>query len=405
MSDKINVLIIDDDRFVQKLISKTLSASGLSTRAADDGESGIAIAQQGQPDLILLDVEMPGINGYEVCDRLRSLPETQDIPVVFLSSHGTLRERLQGYEVGADDYLVKPFEAEHLLARINVLMRYGAERKELSQRYQQAQQTAIIAITGTSELAQAMHFLEKSLSYSNFDEIAQGLFNTTTRFSLECVLLISANDELHWFSSQGSISPLEKELIEMNDKESRFFDFGARTIINFPQASLLVKNMPLEDMDRYGRLKDLFPILLSAVNTKINVLATQAALTQQNHELLRSFSQIRGSLYHLAKTILVNRDHSNKLLQDLVHDISYDMMRMGLEEDQEEYLLHRIDSAIEEAMQQMDAGQEISEVFYTINHNLKSVISNQESLVQAFISSQASESTEQSEDDSDIELF
>jgi gluconate kinase len=191
----------------------------------------------------------------------------------------------------------------------------------------------------------------------------------------------------------------------MNDKESRFFDFGARTIINFPQASLLVKNMPLEDMDRYGRLKDLFPILLSAVNTKINVLATQAALTQQNHELLRSFSQIRGSLYHLAKTILVNRDHSNKLLQDLVHDISYDMMRMGLEEDQEEYLLHRIDSAIEEAMQQMDAGQEISEVFYTINHNLKSVISNQESLVQAFISSQASESTEQSEDDSDIELF
>lgn len=104
----IDILAIDDDKFVQKLIVKALQSSELSVRTADDGELGIAAAIQQVPSIILLDVEMPGINGYEVCDRLRNLEATKNVPIVFLSSHSSLRERLQGYEVGADDYLINP---------------------------------------------------------------------------------------------------------------------------------------------------------------------------------------------------------------------------------------------------------------------------------------------------------
>ncbi|NOR68631.1 MAG: response regulator, partial [Methylomarinum sp.] len=209
-----------------------------------------------------------------------------------------------------------------------------------------------------------------------------------------------------WFSSEGTVSPLEKELIEMCDKEARFLDFGARTIINYSRVSLLVKNMPLDDMERYGRIKDLLPILLSAVNSKINTLGTQEALTEQSTNLLESFKMIRNSLYYLGSTIVTNRKDSTAMMNKLVQDLNYDFLRMGLDEDQEEFLLNRIDTALDEAMEEMDAGKEIREALTFILMNLNKVMSKQELLFNAFTESLATEVAEQSSDmDDNIELF
>lgn len=405
MTKQIDVLVIDDDKFVQKVIRKAIEGAGLSCRMANDGESGIEEALRIAPDIILLDVEMPGINGYEVCDRLRNLSQVKDTPIVFLSSLSSLRERLQGYEVGGDDYLTKPFEQENLLARINVLLKYREEKKELQAQYQLAQETAIIAMTGTSELGLAMEFLERSLTYHTFDEMAQGLFETTDRLSLDCCLLVRA-DEQYWYSSEGALSPLEKELISMSDQSVRFLDFGQRTLVNYPNASLLVKNMPLDDMQHYGQIKDLLPILLSAVNTKINALNTQNALINQSADLLKSYVMIRKHFYGLATALVENRDKSRVLMQNMVHDISYDLLRLGLEEDQEEQLLQRFDSGVEVLMEQMESGPELASTIKLILDQLKVNNEKQEFLLDTYISSLARESVETSADlGDDIELF
>jgi len=408
MEKQIDVLAIEDDKFVQKMIIKALQSSEISVRTANDGESGIKAASQQIPDIILLDVEMPGINGYETCDRLRNTEATQEVPIVFLSSHSSLRERMQGYEVGADDYLTKPFEAENLLARVNILIKYQQERKKILDEYKLAQQNAILAMTSSSELALAMRFLEKSLSFQDVDALVYGLFDSMNQFSLNCCAMITINGQHHWYSSDGSgsISPLEKELIEMCDKEVRFLDFGARTIINYSQVSLLVKNMPLDDMDRYGRIKDLVPILLSAVNTKISTLNTQEALTRQGTNLIDSFSLIRKSLYHLGLTIVDNRKDSIEILNKLVEELNYDFLRMGLEEHQEEYLLNRVDTAIEAAMVEMDAGKEIRASLTFILKHLTNIIEKQNELLDAFTQSLATEVSDQSGSmDDNIELF
>lgn len=406
MDDQIDVLAIDDDKFVQKMIIKTLESDSLNIRTADDGESGIEEVMRKVPDIILLDVEMPGINGYEVCDRLRNLDASKNIPIVFLSSLSSLRERLQGYEVGADDFFVKPFEAEYLRARINVLIKYHQEKKELQQQYEFAESTAMTAMTGSGELAMAMKFLENSLSYQSIDDLAQGLQDCLAQISLNCCAMIIEKDQYLWYSSDGSVSPLEKELIEMCDKEARFLDFGERTIINFPRISLLVKNMPLDDMERYGRIKDLLPILLSAVNSKVNSLGTQEALTQQSLHQMDSFKMIRQSLFNLGKTIVNNQKGTATIMNNLVQELNYDFLRMGLEEDQEEYLLNQVDSAIEEAMIKMDAGQEIRQALTLILTSLNSVTAKQQELLDAYIDSLATEAVEQSGDlDDNIELF
>ncbi len=408
MTIKVDVLVIDDDKFIQKLITKTLNTERMEVRTADDGESGIEEAIRKRPDIILLDVEMPGINGYEVCDRLRNIESTIEVPIIFLSSHSSLRERMQGYEVGADDYLVKPFEKDNLVARINVLVKYHIERKELREQYQLAHKNAMTAMTGSSELAIAMRFLEKSLSFHSINELAQGLFECTDQLSLECCAMIFKNENTPmWYSSENTaISPLEKELIEMCDKEARFLDFGNRTIINYPCISLLVKNMPLDDLERYGRIKDLLPIILSAVNSKINTVRTEEALTKQSENLLTSFKLIHNSLFYLGTTIVKNRKQSNVIMNQLVQGLNIDFLGMGLEEDQEEFLLTRIDSAIDKALDKMDAGKEIREALTFVRSNLNDVADNQKDLYQAFKDSLATEVAEQSSDlDDSVELF
>ncbi|MCF6202212.1 MAG: response regulator [Methylococcaceae bacterium] len=408
MTTKIDVLVIDDDKFIQKLITKTLTTEMMEVRTADDGESGIEEAIKKCPDIILLDVEMPGINGYEVCDRLRNKESSKQVPIIFLSSHSSLRERMQGYEVGADDYLVKPFEKDNLVARINVLVKYHIERKELHEQYQLAHKNAVAAMTGSSELAIAMRFLEKSLSFHSINELAQGLFECTDQLSLECCAMIFANENTSmWYSSENTaISPLEKELIEMCDKEARFLDFGNRTIINYPCISLLIKNMPLDDLERYGRVKDLLPIILSAVNSKTNTVRTEEALTKQSENLLTSFKLIQNSLFYLGTTIVKNRKQSTFIMNQLVQGLNIDFLGMGLEEDQEAFLLTRIDSAIDKALDEMDAGKEIREALTFVRSNLNDVADNQKELYQAFKDSLATEVAEQSSDlDDSVELF
>jgi CheY-like chemotaxis protein len=408
MTIKVDVLVIDDDKFIQKLITKTLNTEIMEVRTADDGESGIEEAIRKRPDIILLDVEMPGINGYEVCDRLRNIEFTIEVPIIFLSSHSSLRERMQGYEVGADDYLVKPFEKDNLVARINVLVKYHIERKELREQYQLAHKNAMTAMTGSSELANAMRFLEKSLSFHSINELAQGLFECTDQLSLECCAMIFKNENTPmWYSSESTaISPLEKELIEMCDKEARFLDFGNRTIINYPCISLLVKNMPLDDLERYGRIKDLLPIILSAVNSKTNTVRTEEALAKQSDNLLTSFKLIHNSLFYLGTTIVKNRKQSTVIMNQLVQGLNIDFLGMGLEEDQEEFLLTRIDSAIDKALDKMDAGKEIREALTFVRSNLNDVVDDQKVLYQAFKDSLATEVAEQSSDlDDSVELF
>ncbi len=407
MTTKIDVLVIDDDKFIQKLITKTLEPKQMNVRTADDGELGIEETLNTCPDLILLDIEMPGINGYEVCDRLRNIESTKEIPIIFLSSHGSLRERMQGYDVGADDYLIKPFEKENLIARINVLVKYNSERKELRQQFELANKIVLTALTGSSELAIAMRFLEKSIAYRSINDLAQGLFECTEQFSLECCAMIVVDSQHVWYSSERSaISPLEKDLIEMCDKQARFLDFGNRTIVNYPGISLLVKNMPLDDMELYGRLRDLLPIILSAVNSKITTIRTEESLTLQSENLISSFKMIHNSLYYLGTTIVNNRTQSTAMMKKLVQELNIDFLGMGLEEDQEEFLLTRIDTAIDKAIDEMDAGKEIREALTFVRSNLNNVVDNQKELYQAFKDSLATEVAEQSSDlDDSVELF
>lgn len=119
----LKVLVIDDEENIVEFVKLGLRYEGFQVESASDGLQGLAAAQRVNPDIIILDLMMPGIDGLEVCRRLRNNPVTQNIPVIMLTAKDEVRDRVLGLEVGADDYLTKPFSFDELLARLRAILR------------------------------------------------------------------------------------------------------------------------------------------------------------------------------------------------------------------------------------------------------------------------------------------
>lgn len=119
------VLVVDDDPHIRQLLVFALHKAGLDTLEAEDGEAGLALALARTPDLVILDINMPRMDGLEVCRRLRS---TNDEPILFLSSRDDEIDRVLGIELGADDYVVKPFSPREVVARVMAVLRRTAAR-------------------------------------------------------------------------------------------------------------------------------------------------------------------------------------------------------------------------------------------------------------------------------------
>jgi DNA-binding response OmpR family regulator len=117
---RMRVLLIDDDARLFELLSSYLEQNGVSVKGARDGKEGLAMLEEGGVDAVLLDVMMPGIDGLEVCRRIR---QTSNVPVLMLTAKGDETDRVVGLEIGADDYIAKPFSPRELLARIRAVIR------------------------------------------------------------------------------------------------------------------------------------------------------------------------------------------------------------------------------------------------------------------------------------------
>ncbi len=128
-----NVLVIDDEADLIELVRYNLSKEGFEVSAAMDGESGLAAARRGAPDVVVIDLMLPGIDGLEVCRALRADDRTAHIPVIMLTAKDTESDRVVGLEIGADDYMTKPFSPRELAARIKAVLRRITPRQQVQE--------------------------------------------------------------------------------------------------------------------------------------------------------------------------------------------------------------------------------------------------------------------------------
>ena len=123
------ILVVDDDAPIRRMLDRTLSAEGYAVETAADGGEALAAVERSTPDLVVLDVGLPGVDGLAVSRRLRA--KGLAVPVLLLTARDSVPDRVAGLDAGADDYLVKPFATEELLARVRALLRRGKSPEEL----------------------------------------------------------------------------------------------------------------------------------------------------------------------------------------------------------------------------------------------------------------------------------
>ena len=117
------ILVVDDDVAINELIKVNLELAGYKVIQANDGIKGFALAKQEAPSLVILDVMMPDVDGFTVAKRIRQNEETKDTPILMLTALSQINDKVKGFNIGVDDYLVKPFELEELLVRVRALLK------------------------------------------------------------------------------------------------------------------------------------------------------------------------------------------------------------------------------------------------------------------------------------------
>jgi two-component system phosphate regulon response regulator PhoB len=128
--NKGTILVIDDEKDLIDLVRYNLEKEGFDVIAASDGQSGLEVASRHAPDLVVLDLMMPGIDGLQICQRLRADPRTARMPVIMLTAKATEADRIVGLELGADDYITKPFSPREVVARVKAVLRRAASQHD-----------------------------------------------------------------------------------------------------------------------------------------------------------------------------------------------------------------------------------------------------------------------------------
>lgn len=199
MSSDPVVLIVDDEPRNQRIVSETLEGHYPVTLAAT-GEEAMAFLEKSSPDLVLLDIMMPGMDGYEVCRRIRGNPRLAYTKVVLVSGRAMLEERLKGYEAGADDYMTKPFIPEELLAKAKVFVRLAQMERELSESNKSL----------GKKVSDAEAKIVETAKMSALGEMAGGIAHEINT-PLATLLLISEYNEEKFARSQVSVEALKND--------------------------------------------------------------------------------------------------------------------------------------------------------------------------------------------------
>lgn len=393
MTDIPRILTIDDDSVVQKVVQQALN-DDYEVFAENNGKDGIRSAIENTPDVILLDVEMPGMTGYDVCKQLKLEESTANIPVIFLSSLSDMRSRVLGFAAGGIDFLTKPFESAELKTKLNILTTFIESKKELTEEVSRATNTAFTAMKGSSELGLAIQFIESSYGARSLQSLADKFLSVTSNLGLHCTLMFIGRKERSFYNAdRAAISPLEQEVIStIHDNGKRFIDFGPRTQINYRRVALLVKNMPLDDPETYGRYKDFLPTMLGSTDAKVQSLETEQALIGQTQELGASFTAVRSTLVAVGESLEKNQNDIVELLQSMLSELEERIPKMGLEDDQEAYIVKRIDNTITSAEKIIDSSANTSHAFKSVSRLLQHLAEKQQSLLDSVVPEDLDES-------------
>lgn len=373
MTERSYILGVDDEP-TNRIILEEVFEDDYELVCVETGQQCIDSVKARKPDIILLDVNMPEMNGLDACRALRSDPENKDIPIIFVSALASPEERLAGYEAGADDYITKPFVTEELKAKVDLTLKQHSSKSELQESSSYAMKTAMTAMTSASELGLSIRFLQESFDCNTLQQLANKAFEYTNQYGVEASLIMHQDNTSITLFSDNIERPLEVSALEQLQSKGRIYTLGNKVIFNGENASMLVRDLPVDDEEKIGRLRDHLAVLLDGIDSRIKAIETTRVLENKKLALAEAIEITRNEIIEIDKINRVQQSGVNQEISNIAKNIEAGFVTLGLTDEQEQKLIDIVEQAESNTDQLYKKGVEIDERFKNIIENLKNAL-------------------------------
>jgi len=360
------ILSVDDEDLNQEIVLDLLE-DDFEISQVSNGQACLDSVAERVPELILLDVNMPGMDGLETCRKLRENDQTKEIPIIFLSALASPDERLEGYDAGGDDYVTKPFDEDELIVKIKLFVKQNQSKNDSQEQQQYAMNTAMTAMTSNSESGFIVKFMQDVFTAQNDEELSLIIFATFASLQLEGCLMLKYRDTPTYVFSDNVERPIEKEILNEAFKHSneKIMAFSGRAILITEHAAVLIRRMP-EDEGKAGRYRDHLAVFIDGLEEKLKQaiiadenIAKRVALEKTVEEISVHLEDVNDSLKH-------QRSLNTAVMGELVQDVQESFLQLGLEESQEETLVGMIEKAENKSDDIFKQGEKTEATFNTI---------------------------------------
>lgn len=371
------ILIVDDaPEDIRLLINALRNDFALAT--AKNAEEAITyLNEHPKPSLILMDINMPGQNGYDACRTIKQNPKWADLDILFLSSKDSTQEVLDGFDAGATDYLVKPYTPAILLSKIKQCLASREAKNELAEAAKVANAIAFNAMLETGNLGTVMNFLRASFNIKTLDDLAEETIKALQQFNLIASLHFHTDTQNGHYATDGQPSEIEKNIMaRLTESQDPIISKGNRLILIKPNAVILIKNFPSEP-NKASRIKDHLMILLDGIAAKIISLQdAQQVLHLLNNNINTVIYEVEKALIDMQVQQEAHKKRFIDIMEVMVQKVEESFFPLGLTDTQEDSLLNIMSSSVNTALNHLHEGLELDKTVKNIISSLSKVAHN-----------------------------
>ncbi len=367
------ILVVDDSPEDSALLCEGLE-SDYQIQSVLCAEDALDYLNQGKPiELMLLDVNLPGMDGYQACRNIRANEEFNDIDIIFVSSNDDTEEIIQGLELGAIDYITKPYDIDILRSKIDIAFKNRDRRDLLSDTIKEANKVAMNAISDTGDLGVVVSFLRESFNVSSYENLADTIVQSLEQLGLRGRTYLHVEPEGRaYLNRDHNSTELEIELMRrLIGRKSTFLSKDERLFIGQRDIVVFISNMP-NDAEKGGRLKDYLMILLEGANEKLrNLNHAQQLESMRKVSVGHIVDNAKQALTRVQQLQLQCHNESLEALQKMVDDVQESMLTMGLTEAQEHEIIDLLnqahDSVLDNLVKGVDVNNEVAAIIDLLN--------------------------------------
>lgn len=363
MNDKPLILIVDDDPLVRSVLAAALEDC-YNLQQAESGEAVLdflKLHKEALPDLIFLDIEMHQLDGYETCKALRAAGHS--MPVIFVSSHDSLEERLYGFDVGGEDFVSKPFDAEELQRKAQLAVARKRSTDSL-------QNVTVNILHEVGETGVLLAFLREAIHITDYERLAMLLLRSVGDYGLHCNLQLRHDDGTVTLTPSGAPNQLELSLLERATALDHKFRLGRRMVINYHFISLMVMDLP-EDSERSRRLVDYIDVLVESAEAVAETIGIRRESAVRAEALMVASAESFGAIESLREGYRRQQADTQTLLHQLIGEVEHTYVHLGLTENQEETISSALRRSAERILRLFEQGAEFDRQFATVLDALK----------------------------------